>query len=173
MSNVVHAIDIKNVVSNSVCGFILGLALAIVPLSTLMEVVIILIAFILMITNGIRVYSKMYHDKDTASNQLLLDLLGVMMGFVLLVYSNIVVTIVVSIYLIVEPIVELALVKFNKQLFMIELPKISLGAILLVSGFSVFDSIFKIIGGILLLASSFYFGFNYYLYKKSGVKIVK
>jgi hypothetical protein len=56
---------------------------------------------------------------------------------------------------------------------MTEVPKVILGVILLVSGVAAFNVLFKIIGIALTLASLGYLGFNYYLYKKSGVKIVK
>lgn len=171
-NNVNHVINIKNVTSNSIYGLILGLVLTLVPISTIVEVIILLIAFILILSNGLRVYAKMV-NKETSSNQLLLDVLGVFMGFILLVYSNLVVTIIVSIYLIAEPVIELALVKFDKAALMVEVPKITLGIVLLISGVAVFNILFKIVGIILISASSLYFGFNYYLYKKSGVKVIK
>ena len=171
-NDVLHAINIKNVTSNFVYGLILGLVLTFVPVSTIVEVIILLIAFILILTNGLRVYTKMT-SKETSSNQLLLDVLGVFMGFILLVYSNIVIIIIASIYLIAEPIIELALVKFDKSKLMVEVPKITLGIVLLISGAVVFNFLFRVVGVILVVSSLLYFGFNYYLYKKSGVKIIE
>lgn len=169
---VLHAIDIKSVVTNSLLGITLGAILTLVPVSKLISLIVMLIAIILIVSNGIRVYQKM-GNKEDSSNQLLLDVLGVLSGFILLVSSNLVLTIIVAIYLIVEPILELSLVNFDREKINVEAPKIILGIIVLVAGISVFDILFKALGVIILLGSLVYLGFNYYLYKKSGVKIIK
>ena len=171
-NKVLHAIDIKSVYTNSLIGIVLGLILALVPVSTLVSLIVVIIGLLLIVTNGIRLYSKM-SSKENSSNQMLLDVLGVLAGFILLISSNLVLTIIIAIYLVIEPIIEIALVKFDKQKMMIEAPKIILGVVLLISGIGVFDFLFKIMGIIVLVCSLVYLGFNYYLYKKSGVKIVK
>ena len=169
---VLHAIDIKSVYSNSGIGILLGLLLVLVPASSIVDLILVVIGLILIVTNGIRLYQRT-NNEDKSSNQMLLDVLGILAGFLLISWSNLVITIIVSIYLIIEPIIELALVKFDKEKMMIEAPKIVLGVVLVICGFKAFDILFKIVGIVILLGSLLYLGINYYLYKKSGVKVIK
>ena len=169
---VLHAIDIKGIASNSLIGILLGTVLALIPASTLVGWIAILIGVILIVVNGFRIYQKISHQ-EKSSNQLLLDVIGVLSGFILLSSTSLVITIIVAIYLIIEPILELWLVKFDREKINIEVPKIILGVIVLLSGISVFDKVFKVLGIVLLVGSLIYLGFNYYLYKRSGVKIIK
>ena len=111
--------------------------------------------------------------KEETSNETLLDVLGILAGFILLVTGGVIVKIIVAIYLIIEPIVELALVKFEKDEIMLKAPKIIFGIVLLICSIGVFDVLFKIVGVVVLVASLGYLGCNYYLYKRSGVKIIK
>lgn len=172
MGKVLHAIDIKKVVTDSVIGIILGTILTLVPVSHLVNIVIAIIGILMIIFNGYRLYIEMASKKET-SNDTLMTVIGVLMGFVLLCSSNLVVNIIVAIYLIGEPILKFVLSKRDKNTLIKEVPKIVLGVILLIAGISTFDILFKILGVIILLLSLVYLGINYYLYKKSGVKVVK
>lgn len=169
---ILHAIDIKSVIANSIVGIIFGLVLTFVPVSTIAHLIIVLVGLYLIVNNGFSLYKRLT-NKEESSNEMLFDVLGVFAGFVLLAFGNLVVTIIVAIYLVAKPIIQLVMNKFDKQLAMQELPKIILGVILLISGLSVFDVIFRIVGIFLLVCSLAYLGINYFLYKKSGVKIVK
>lgn len=169
---VLHAIDLKGVGAYALCGVAMGLVLSLVPLSSLISLIIIIVGLTMIAVNGFAVYKDFSSKKDT-TNQTLLDVVGVLLGFILLVVRNQVVTILIAIYLFVEPAVKIVLSKGNKDVVMKQIPTIALGIILLVGGFAVVELIFKIIGVILILASMAYFAYNYYLYKKSGVKIIK
>lgn len=171
-SNIVHAIDIKSVVSNSILAIILGILLTFIPLSSLIGLIVVFIGLMMIITNGYNLYIKMSRN-EKSSNDMVFDALGTLLGFLLLGSGSLVVTIIVSIYLVIVPIVNLSFVKFNKNSMIKELPKIIFGVVLLVSGVSTFDVLFKILGIVILIASVSYLGINYYLYKKSGVKIIK
>ena len=171
MASVLHAIDFKEVSTKSIIGLALGLLLVLVPVSSLVGIVIVIIGILMIISNGYKLYMDMA-SKQNSNNETLMSVIGVLLGFVLLCYSNLVVNILVAIYLIGEPIAKIVLTK-NKELLMNEVPKIALGVILLISGISTFDIIFKILGVIVIVSSLLYWGFNYYLYKKSGVKVVK
>ena len=171
MSSVVHAIDIKDVTTKSLIGLALGLVLALVPVSSLVGIVIVIIGLLMIITNGYKLYVDM-NNKQSANNETLVSVVGILLGFILLCYSNIVVNIIVAIYLVAEPVVKVLLAK-DKKLLINEAPKIMLGVVLLVSGISTFDIVFKLLGIIVIACSLLYLGFNYYLYKKSGVKVIK
>ena len=171
-NNVVHAIDIKSVLSNSVLSIILGLLLTFIPVSSLVNLVIVFIGIMMIITNGYNLYTKMATN-EKSSNDMLIDAIGALFGFLLLCSGNLVITIIVAIYLVAMPIINLWLVKFEKNMIIKEIPKVVFGVVLLVSGISTFDILFKILGAVILICSLTYLGINYYLYKKSGVKIVK
>jgi len=171
MNNVLHAVDIKNVTTKSIIGLVLGLILALVPVSSLVGIVIVIIGLLMIISNGYELYLDMTSKKND-NNETLISVIGVLLGFVLLCYSNLVINIVVAIYLVVEPIIKIVLAK-DKNLLVSESPRILLGVILLVSGISTFDIVFKILGLIVIVCSLLYLGVNYYLYKKSGVKVIK
>ena len=168
---VLYAIDIKQVVTNAIVGIVLGTVLTFVPMSTLFTLTLILVAISIIVLNGIRLYKRVVNGEKT-SNEMLLDVLGILFGMLLLVFHSVVMVVVAAIYLVVEPIIYLLLSKFDKNLMWIELPKIALGVILFVTGVAKVDAIFKVIGVIVLVASLVYLGLNYYLYKKSGIKIV-
>jgi hypothetical protein len=172
MTKKVYAIDIKNVLVNSLVGIVLGITLSVIPMSSLISVIIALVGIWMIVANGFRAYFEIVHN-DHSTNELIVDLLGILLGFALLFSGNLVVMIIVAIYLIIQPIIYLALTRFNKDELLVQLPKIVLGIVLLVSGLSTFDVLFKVIGIILLVGSIIYLVVNYYLYKKSGVKIVK
>lgn len=169
---IVHAIDIKSVVSNALIGIVLGAILTFVPVSSLVNIIIVLIGLFVIISNGISLYTK-FSNKEETSNEMLIDTIGVLAGFLLLCVGGKAIIIIVSIYLLAEPIILMALNKFDKNVAIRELPKITLGIALLITGLGAFDALFRVVGIIILVASLLYLGFNYYLYKKSGVKIIK
>ena len=172
MSEVLHAIDIKKVATSCVIGIILGALLTFVPVSSLVGIIIVIIALLTIITNGWCLYVEMANKKES-SNDTLLYVIGILCGFILLCFSGIVVNILVALYLIGEPLYKCYKSKWDKNMLLDNVPKIALGVILIVSGISTFDIIFKILGVIVLLGSLFYLGVNYYFYRKSGVKIIK
>jgi uncharacterized membrane protein HdeD (DUF308 family) len=169
---VLQAVNLKSVGTYALCGIAMGLVLALVPLSSLVSLIIIIVGLTMIAVNGYAVYKDFSNKKDT-TNQTLLDVIGVLLGFILLVVRNQVVTILIAIYLFIEPVVKIVLSKGNKNVVMKQIPTIALGIILLFGGFSVVELVFKIIGVILILASVAYFAYNYYLYKKNKVKIIK
>lgn len=169
---VLQAIDIKNVLINAIGGILIGSVLLFVPMNLLLRLIMVVMGCLLLCVNGFNLYKKTA-DNAASSNEMLLDVLGVLAGFFLLTSSNLVMIIILSIYLIANPIIRLYLVKFDKSHFMIELPKLLLGVILLLCGISTFNILFKILGGIVVGVSLVYLAFNYYLYKKSGIKIIK
>ena len=171
-NSVVHAIDIKRVMMIFGVGFTLGAILLFVPMSMLIGLLITLIGLLMIIVNGIGVYNKMTLKQDT-SNDLLIDVLGVLAGFMIIVTPGVVVTIIAAIYLLGETIYKLYLDKFSKQKFIDEGPKLILALILLMCSIGEFSIIFKIFGSIVCVMSVGYLLYNYYLYKKSGVKIIK
>ena len=76
-------------------------------------------------------------------------------------------------YLIAVPLIDVIKEKWDRTVFLDRLPRIVLGLIVLFGGFVIVDVIFKIIGVVVIVGSLLYLGYNYYLYKKSGVKIIK
>ena len=169
---IVYAIDIKSVVSNALLGIVLGAILTFIPVSSLVNVIIVIIGLFVIISNGINLYIK-FNNKEESSNEMLIDAIGVLAGFLLLCVGGKAITIIVSLYFLTEPIILMALSKFDKSVAIRELPKITLGVSLLVTVLGAFDALFRVVGIIILIASLLYLGFNYYLYKKSGVKIIK
>lgn len=169
---VLHAINIKNVISYSVYGVLFGCLLAFVPVSSLVSLIILLVGLSMIFVNGYKVYIE-FKDRSETTNQTLFDVLGVLLGFVLIVMKNRIVTIVVALYLMALPIIDIIKSKGDKNVVLDRLPKIVLGIILLFGGFVIVDLVFKIIGIILMVVSLGYFAYNYYLYKKSGVRIIK
>ena len=169
---VLQAINLKNVITYALCGIAMGLILALVPVSSLASLIIVIVGLIMIIVNGFAVYKDFSRKSDT-TNQTLLDVIGVLLGFILIVVRHQIITILIAVYLLIEPIVKIVKSKGEKAVVMQHLPTIALGLVLLFGGFSVVEVVFKIIGVILILASVAYFAYNYYLYKKSGVKIIK
>ena len=63
--------------------------------------------------------------------------------------------------------------KGKRDVVMQQIPTIALGIVLLIGGFAIVEVAFKILGIILCVASIGYFLYNYLVYKRSGVKIIK
>ena len=170
--DVLQAVNLRGVSIYSMCGVAMGLVLTLVPITSLVSLIVAIVGIIMIIVNGLAVY-KDFSVKQESTNQTLLDVLGVLMGFILIVIRHQVITILVALYLLVEPIVKIVTAKGKKSVVMKQIPTIALGVVLLFGGFTAVEVVFKIIGVILILASAGYFAYNYYLYKKSGVKIIK
>ena len=177
-NRVLHAIDIKRVGVISAIGAILGSIFLFVDISDLIYVVIAFIGLLLVIMNGIQVYYRVMNHEES-SNEMLFDVLGVLSGFLLIVSSAIPVIIIVGLYLGFESFWTVYKQKYNKDSFINEIPRVILSAVLLICGTLLFFNIgkfmmfFKIMGGIVVLISLGYLGYNYYLYKRSGVKVIK
>lgn len=169
---VLQAVNLKSVITYSVCGIIMGCILTFIPLSTLLDLIIVIVGLAMVVINGYAVY-KEFNEKKETSNQTLLDVLGVLLGFILLVIRNQVVTILIAIYLFIEPVAKIIMAKGERSVVMKQIPTIALGVILLVGGFAIVEVVFKILGIVLLVVSILYFGYNYLVYKRSGVKIIK
>ncbi len=169
---VLHAIDIKTVVTISILGLVIGLLLALVPISTLVGFMILFIGIALIVTNGYKIYVR-FSNNEKSSNEMLFEVISVLVGFMLLFLNGTIITIIASIYLIALPIYYIVISKGNKNVIMQGVPRIVLGLILLVCGLSTFDVLFKIVGILVILVSLGYLGYNYYLYKTSGVKVIK
>jgi ABC-type enterochelin transport system permease subunit len=63
--------------------------------------------------------------------------------------------------------------KGRRDVVMQQIPTIALGIVLLVGGFTIIEVVFKILGIVLLASSVGYFLYNYLVYKRNGVKIIK
>lgn len=172
MGEILHAIDIKKVTTYSLIGILLGALLTIVPMSYLVGIIITLIALLIIVVNGWALYEEMSSKKES-SNETLLYLIGILLGFVLICFNGVVINVIVALYLIGKPLFNFYKDKWNKNVLIENIPHMSLGLILLVSGISTFDVLFKILGIIVLIGSLTYLGVNYYFYRKSGVKIIK
>ena len=170
--NVLQPVDLKSVGIYSLCGLTMGVILSLVPISSLVSLIIILVGLAMICVNGFAVYKDFSLKKET-SNQTLLDVLGVLLGFILLVVQNQILTIIIAIYLFIEPVAKIIIHKGNRVVLTKNIPTIALGVILLFGGFAVAEIVFKIIGVILILVSGAYFAYNYYLYRKNKVKIIK
>lgn len=168
---ILHAIDIKQTLTISIIGGVLGLILALVPASYIVSLIVIIIGSLLLVTNGIIVYQNL-NSKDS-SNDLLLSIMGVLGGFLLIVTPNLLFIILVSLYLIVPHVIEMYKSKFNKTSIIQGVPYIVLGILLSLCAMGTLNQLFQSIGIIIMVISLFYAGYNYYLYKKSGVKIIK
>ena len=169
---VLHAIDIKSVLTTATIGLVVGLLLSLVPMSVIVGLMIVLIGIFIIATNGYKIYVRVSNN-EKSSNQMLLEVLAVLVGFMLLFLNGTAITIITSVYLIGLPIYYIVVTKGNKDVVTKVLPSIILGVVLLVCGLSTFDILFKIVGIIIILGSLGYLGYNYYLYKKSGVKVIK
>ena len=168
---IIHAIDIKKILTISIIGCLLGLVLILVPASSIISIAIIVIGALLVITNGAIVYQNL--NQKESSNELLLATLGVLGGFVLIVSPNLLFIILVSLYLIVPQAIVMYKEKFTKTAILQSAPYIVLGILLSLCAMGTLNQLFHIIGIVILIISLLYGGYNYYLYKKSGVKIIK
>ena len=171
-SEVLHPIDVKRVISFGSIGVILGAILLFVPMSTLISLVISLIGFILIVVNGIEVYGHINQQQEN-SNEMLLSVIGVLCGFILLMASSTLVMIAIALYLCFESGLKIYAAKFNKQNIVEELPRVSLAILLILCTIGKFNLLFKFTGAILAILSALYLAYNYYLYKKSKIKIIK
>lgn len=169
---VLHAIDIKGVMTSAIIGLILGILLALVPMSSLVSLMIMIIGIYIIIVNGYKIYVRLSNN-EKSSNEMLLEVISVLIGFLLIFLNGVVITVITSLYLIALPIYNIVILKGDKKVIINNMPSIVIGIILLVCGLSTFDILFKILGIIVILASLAYLGYNYYLYKKSGVKVIK
>lgn len=169
---VLHAINMKNVISYSLCGLALGFVLTFVSASSLVNLLILIVGLAMILVNGYQLFIE-FREKRETTNETLFKVLSILFGFVLIVIRHQVVTILVALYLMALPVVDIVKSKGDKNVILDKLPKIVLGLVLLFGGFVIIDVIFKIIGILLIVVSLAYLGYNYYLYKKSGVKIIK
>lgn len=172
MNNHVYAIDIKKIGFISFIGLVLGSLLVALPVSSMVSIVIIIIGLLMIVVNGAKVYVKM-HINNENSNQLLFDVIGVLAGFILLVSPKSLVMMGIAFYLLIETFIRWYTAKFNRDQIREDLPKLAIVGLLVVVSIGQFDLLFKAVGIVLLLVSLGYFGYNYLLYKKSGVKIIK
>ena len=169
---VLHAINIKSVITYALFGIGLGSILTFVPASDLIGLIILIVGLTMILVNGYNLFIEFREKKET-TNQTLFYVLGALFGFILIIFPHQVVTVIVALYLLAFPIMDIVKAKGDKNVVLEKLPKLVLGTILLFSGFILIGLIFKIVGIVLILGSLAYLGYNYYLYKKSGVKIIK
>ena len=169
---VLRAINIKNVTTYAIFGLILGIILTFIPVSTLVDLLILIVGFAMIIVNGYGLYIE-FRDKKESTNATLISVLGVLLGFILIIVRHSVVSLLAALYLIAVPLIDVIKEKWDRTVFLDRLPRIVLGLIVLFGGFVIVDVIFKIIGVVVIVGSLLYLGYNYYLYKKSGVKIIK
>ena len=172
MSEALQVINIKDTLIKSSVGILFAIMILLVPISTLVGLIIAFIGLMMIGVNGYKLY-KDYQIKKEADNEMLFNVLAVLLGFILICFSATVITIIVSIYLLGLPLYQVIKEKFNKKTLIEKLPVMLMGLILLISGIFTFDPIFKILGAVVLVLSLGYLGYNFYLYKKSGVKIIK
>jgi len=169
---ILHAINIKNVTTYSIFGLLLGIILTFIPVSTLVDLLILIVGFTMIIVNGYSLYIEFRERKET-TNDTLISVVGILLGFVLVMVRHSVVSVIVALYLMALPIVDIIKARGDKTVILDKLPKIVLGLIVLFGGFIVIDVIFKVIGIVVMVGSILYLAYNYYLYKKSGVKVIK
>ena len=116
-TKVLKAINIKSVVTYAICGVLLGVILTYVPLSTLVGLLIAIVGFSLIGVNGYHLYNEFRLRKET-TNQTLINVVGVLLGFVLIMVRHNIVSLLVAVYLMAFPIVDVIKSKGNKQVIL-------------------------------------------------------
>ena len=81
---VLRAINIKNVTTYAIFGLILGIILTFIPVSTLVDLLILIVGFAMIIVNGYVLYIE-FRDKKESTNATLISVLGVLLGFILII----------------------------------------------------------------------------------------
>jgi uncharacterized membrane protein len=153
-------------------GLALGIILVLVPTESLIDIIVSIVGFTLIGVNGYRLYIE-FRDRKNSSNETLFNVLGVLMGFILLVVNHYIVAIIAAAYILAFPLIDIVKDKGNKNTILNNLPRLIIGIVLLVGRFVIIDFIFSLVGVLLIIVSFLYLGYNYYLYRKSGVKIIK
>ena len=105
---VLHAIDIKGVMTSAIIGLILGILLALVPMSSLVSLMIMIIGIYIIIVNGYKIYVRLSNN-EKSSNEMLLEVISVLIGFLLIFLNGVVITVITSLYLIALPIYNIVI----------------------------------------------------------------
>jgi len=138
----------KQLLISMIPGLLIGLLLLVLPVSFLVKVLFILLG-VLAILSAIPtlVLSLTVRNEAVGKLSLISSLIAMVMGILLIFAHNDLMMIVIGAYFIVLPLIEILLSKERMRQFKCELPKLILGALLLVFGaVAILELIFDVLG---------------------------
>ena len=138
----------KRLLISMIPGLLIGLLLIVLPISFLIRVLFLFLG-ILAILSAIPtlVLSMTARNEAVGRLTMISSVIAMIMGFLLIFAHSKLIMIVIGIYFLVLPLLQIVLAKERTRQFKCELPKLILGALLLVFGVvAVLDVIFDILG---------------------------
>ena len=138
--------------TTALLGIALGLLLILLPVDLLLKIVFIIIGVITILSAIPSLVLGLSTFREKSGKLALISaVLSILMGILLIFDLGTVLTIVIGVYFLVFPIVEIVLAKDRMRQFKSELPKLIIGVVLLVlSPAGALDILFDIVGWIVL-----------------------
>lgn len=138
----------KKTLFSMIPGLLFGLLLILLPVNFLIRVLFVLLG-VLAIVSAIPtlVLSLTVRNEAVGRLSLISSLIAMVMGFLLIFAHNDVILIVIGAYFVVLPLVEILMAKERMRQFKCELPRLIIGALLLIFGtVSILELIFDVLG---------------------------
>lgn len=142
----------------AVFGVLAGLLLLLVPTSFLLRLVFLIMGIVTVVSNVPDVIlGIMSIHKLSGILTLIFSAISVVLGLMMIFWHETVLMVVVGIYMIALPILDIVLAKDHAAQFKAELPKLIIGAVLVILGpAGTVDTLFKIAGWIVIALSVVY-----------------
>ena len=143
----------------SLLGLLAGILLIALPVELLLRIVFVIVGVITVVCNLPMVFAGL-SNLGSRSRQvsLVLSLISVVFGVLMIFFHSTVLVILVGVYLLILPLVEILIAKERGAQLRAELPKLILGVVLLVVGPARGASIlFDVAGWIIVLLTAVYF----------------
>ena len=139
-------------------GVLAGLLLILMPTDSLLKIIFVVVGIITILYNIPGLTAGLTHlDTGAGKLSLILSLISVAIGFLMIFYHSTVLMVILGIYLIILPLVQLIVSKDRASQLKVELPKIILGVILLIIGpAKALGILFDVAGWVILVLSVVY-----------------
>lgn len=143
----------------SLLGLLAGILLIALPVELLLKIVFVIVGVITVVCNLPMVFAGLSNlGSRSGQVSLVLSLISVVFGVLMIFFHSTVLVILVGVYLLILPLVEILIAKERGAQLRAELPKLILGVVLVVVGPARGASIlFDVAGWIIILLTAVYF----------------
>ena len=143
----------------SLLGLLAGILLIALPVELLLKIVFVIVGVITVVCNLPMVFAGLSNlGSRSGQVSLVLSLISVVFGVLMIFFHSTVLVILVGVYLLILPLVEILIAKERGAQLRAELPKLILGVVLVVVGPARGASIlFDVAGWIIVLLTAVYF----------------
>ena len=137
-----------------VLGIILGILIITIHVGVLLNIISFIVGGLVVITSFSGLMRTVSVRSGRKALQVFLNVCGIVLGIMLMLYSGTVVRVAIGVYMVIFPVIDIIMSKYKSEQLKVELPRILVGIFLLLIGpGTIVEAVIKVTGIVIIVLS--------------------